>query len=322
MAPPLGYIPPADLDPAALAAHRAAESVLPAFAMPPVPEGVDKVVLTECWKHPRVVQALGYEFPGYHQLTGFCVGAGGGNALATCSFLDVLRRGHTERIVRPDPLRPYGRSREIIGWNYQGEGSTGAAFARAVLEGTPDGLTDGIPRPEVRDGLEFGASVEMRWSAARNNPAGVITEGKKHPVQTVAASLTTSDQVRDAVANGYPCTFANSLYVGRASVQGTPPVCVGRFDGSGGHQTSIQGWWNHPQLGELFLYVNQWTASTYPADPGGGPRCSCWVTRDELERRFNARDRFGNPDVECYPFSSYDGYPAQPDIPQLLDWRI
>lgn len=315
--PPLGWLGQDDLTPVGRFRHAAAVAQLAAVDVPPMPADVDKVILTDSWKHPKVIAALGYAFPGNHQLTGSCVGAGGGNALATIAFLDVIRFGHAERIIRPDWLRAYGRSRELLGDTRPGEGSTGATFAQAVLEGVCDGSFAGLPQPKLADGLEWSEGVEYQWSAAKNAPAAVVDESKRHPVKTISQSLTSSDQLAAFVANGYPCTFANSLYVNGATIQGTPPVAVGRFDRRGGHQTSIQGWWKHPQLGELFLYVNQWPASVYPADPGGGCRCSCWLSRREIDARFAA----GN-DVECYPFSGYEGYPAQPDVPALLNWLI
>lgn len=318
--PPLGYVPPADLDAPALDLHFGIVSTLPKFAMPPTPKlAAEKVVLTELWSHPKVVAALGFAFPGCHQNSGSCVGCGGGNGIFTTITTDALRRGDPERILVPGWLRPYGRSRELIGWTTPGSGSTGAAFAKAILEGVPDGKTAGMPQPELRDGLEFSERTEIAWSSVRSHPKNVINEGLRHPVKTVSASLRSADECRDALTNLFPVLFANSYYVGRARVvDEANPVAVGEFDSFGPHQVSLQGWWLHPKLGELFLMVNQWPASVYPKDPGGGPRCSCWVTKESLDRRFRAKDRFGNPDVEAYPLSGYEGYPAANDVEELF----
>ena len=50
----------------------------------------DKADLTKFWRHPKVVSALGFEYGGTHQLTGSCVGAGGGNPVGCGQPLAVL----------------------------------------------------------------------------------------------------------------------------------------------------------------------------------------------------------------------------------------
>lgn len=321
--PPLGYLHPDDMTPDARIRHYNAANNLPPATIPiMMGMDVDTVNLAEVWKHPTVKDALGFEYPGIHQLTGSCVWAGGTNAAVTCCALDVIRFGHAERILIPGTLRAYGRSRELLGDTSQGEGSSGATFAKALLEGVPDGKFQGMPQPTIKDGLEYGSSAELTWSSVRNHPSAVIEEGKHHPFKTISQSLRSTDEVWNMIANGYACTFANSYYIGRATMQSDPPVSVGVFDSYGPHQTSIQGIKTHPKLGRLFLYSNQWPKGFYPADASHGLRCGCWTTEDSLAKRFAAKTRYGEWDVECYPLSAYDGYPAQPDIPTLLHWLI
>lgn len=317
MTHPLGWISPDALAAPARQAHDAAVASLPPFQLANAVRAgwslPERLVLSAAWEHPLLVRALGWKYPGAHQLSGSCVGAGGGNALMTCIALDVLQRGDAEKIVLPGWLRPYGRSRQILGMNDQGEGSTGGAFAKAVTEGVPDGRFAGMPQPTLGDGLEYGASVEYRWASALTHPAAVVAEGKLHPVATVSQSVRDPSQIVPAMADGVVWTYACGYYVGSATLKGNPAVAVGRFDRAGGHQTSLQGYWQHPTEGMLLLYSNQWPASVYPEDGSGKPRCSCWVPYSEIERTLALRD------TEAYPFRGYEGYP---DLPALLDWRV
>ena len=111
-------------------------------------------------------------------------------------------------------------------------------------------------------------------------------------------------RMRQAILNYYPCTDASPKFVNQPRMQGSQsPAAVGRLDSDGGHQTSILGWWNHPELGELFWYMNQWPRSMYPADPGGGPAGGCWIT--SLAMDWICRNG------EVYAFSQFQGFPAQ-----------
>ena len=314
--PPLGWLDWHHRGNAQHEAHHRAVAAMPVFAAPPVvtPSFPQPLRLTDAWTHARVVEALGRPFQRWHQLTGSCVGAGAGNCAATVAMLDVLRFGHAERLLLPCWLPAYGESRRLAGMHGRGEGSLGSTMAVAAVKlGFPDLSAAGLPTPTEGDGLEYTERVEYDWSDGAAMPDAVRQEALRHPVRTVSPCGSAAD-VRAALANGYPCTLAYGYYAGRPRVQGTPPVLVGTLDSRGGHQVSLQGVWDHPALGPLYLQPNQWPASVYPADPAGGPPCSCWLPEREVERACRGG--------EVYAWSQYDGYPAQPDVPALLDWRI
>ncbi len=113
---------------------------------------------------------------------------------------------------------------------------------------------------------------------------------------------------RDAIRNLYPLTFASPWYMnpGSERVQGSKdPACVGSLSGDGGHQTSIQAVWDHPELGLLFWNENQWGLKTYKVDPKTGSGSGCWMTERDFNKVAQSRDG------EIYAYSQYDGYPAQ-----------
>lgn len=264
-----------------------------------------KILLTDLWKHEAVKSALGFEFTRFHQLTGSCVGAGGGNALVTLNAWEVVKKGDPELIVLPWWLYNYGQSRKRGGMRGRGEGSFGSTFAESVrLDGVVNALYPGLPKFRNEDGVVIGQSVEMEWSDGNHPDDALIAEAKVHPVQTTA-KMRSADDVRESIRNGYPVTIACSGYVNSPRVKGSGDnaVLYGIIDASGGHQTTLQGWWEHPEFGEQYLYVNQWPKGVYPTDPAGGPPCSCWVSKKTVE--------WIVAQGEAFSLSGYEGYPAQ-----------
>lgn len=266
----------------------------------------EKVLLTDTWKDQRVVSIFGKPFPGIHQLTGSCVGAGGGNVNFTLSAVEVIKNGDNENITFPMWLYTYGKSRQRGGLRGRGEGSFGSAYAEAAkLDGYISSSMDGVPSYTYKDdGIIYSSDDEMDWSNGAAIPNKFVNEGKKHIVRSTA-QLSNSEEVKEAILNGYPITIANDYYVGSGSVKGSGPnqVVVGKLDSYGPHQTSIQGYYNHPTLGDIFLYVNQWGRGIYPTDPAGGPVSSVWIMPKDVD--------YICKKGEIYAFSQYEGFPAQ-----------
>lgn len=306
---PLGWIPfharTGDMDDAHNAALR---SMRPMFRISGVSREAGPFVnLMETWKDPSVVKAIGFEFPGIHQLTGSCVGAGGGNAIFTLSAVEVLLKSDPEQIILPFWLHPYGISRALIGERTEGEGSLGSAFAEAAKRGCYSQKEPGLPPFENRDGLTWGERIEKKWSNGIAISQDWIALALKHPVKSTDPVKSARDG-RDAIRNLYPLTFASPWFMnpGSERIQGSREPCmVGSLSGNGGHQTSILAVWDHPELGLLFWNENQWGLSTYKECPAMKRRAGCWMT----ERDFEKVARSG--DGEIYAFSQYDGYPAQ-----------
>lgn len=72
-----GWTPPQFRSPEQHEAHEAAERSMPtAWVFGRDNEDADFADLTRTWKHPRVVEALGFPYTGTHQLTGSCFPAG------------------------------------------------------------------------------------------------------------------------------------------------------------------------------------------------------------------------------------------------------
>lgn len=307
-----GWIPQDERTPEQQKLHNELVERMPAFGLygdkPPV--GF-KILLTDLWKHPKTIEALGEAFLGWFQYTGSCVGVGGGNAQQSTLLADKLIRNEPEKPVLVLWPYNYGRSRQLGGMRGRGEGSFGSTFAKSASEdGSPDWEGEGLPPVSKANGMfVIGRNAELQWSDGTFAPQSVREEAKGH--KFISAPLSSADQVRDAIVNGYAVTRAGMVFTnpGTASVQGD--ALIGRYNGRGGHQESWLGYWNHPTHGELFYEMNQWGANAYGTCPSGAAPGGCWIRKADVESFCKARY------AEVYALSNYEGYPARPEV---FDW--
>lgn len=292
-----GWIPPALRTPTQRVAHEFAWGELAKLEFTGTTnEEPAKVDLTEIWAHPDVKAALGFEFPGVHQYTGSCVGAGLGNMGFTLAAIEVVRLKEPELIHIPFWLLPYGRSRYYAGDRRPGEGSMGSTGAKAVKEdGWVDAAHSGLPPYKLDDGLSWYADAEYSWSDGdAQQTMNLLPESRLHLVKTVAP-VTNTDELEQGIRNYFPATNATDL-IPNTHVEADGEA-YGRVSHQGGHQTTFQGVWRHPTKGKrFFLYVNQWGLDW-------GKRGKCWIPDEDAL----AIIRDGE---ETYLFSQFQGFPA------------
>lgn len=301
-----GWVPPEQRSDEQHEADAAALSRMPRFEVfgkGPF-EDADKVDLTQLWRHPAVVAALGFPYPGTHQLTGSCVGAGSGNVVASVNFVEVLKFGDPEKVILPFYPYHYGRGRLKSGMGGRGEGSSGSGQAEAIrTDGVLDNLSHpDLPKPTNSDALVWGGSVEMAWSAGGQSPCkDWLDKGRVHPIKTVAP-LRSAGDVRQALVNLFPVTCA-SMYGHTPRIESG--VLLGRRGPQWSHQMSIHAWWKHPALGPIYWLHNQWGLDAHGRCPTGMPGGGVWILESDVEWIC----RTG----EVFAFSGMDGYPA-PDF--------
>lgn len=272
-------------------------------------ESEPDVNLCALWSHPTVTRVLGFAYPGTHQLTGSCVGAGGGNVAASLAYKEVIRDADPEKVILPFYPYTYGCSRKRMGDDGPGEGSLGSAWAEAARE---DGILDNLshsdlPQPKNSDALVWGKEVEMAWSAGGRKPCtDWLTAGRVHPIKTVS-ELKTAEDVRKALLNYYPVTEA-SMYGFEAREENG--VLLGRRGPRWSHQMSFHAVWKHPQHGWIYYLMNQWGRGAHGKCPSGMPEGGVWILEQDVEWIC----RSGG---EVYAFSEYNGYPA-PDF--VIPW--
>jgi hypothetical protein len=281
--------------------EAAAVAAMPPFRIEGTQADPDRVALYDLWRHPDVVKLIGFEYPGVRQVSGACVGAGGGNALFSLLCADALIRGEPEHILVPFWLLPYGWSRYHSGFYYPGEGSSGAGFAKAVREnGVVPAGSPGLPPYQNQDGLCWGKETEIAWSDGDDQPAAWQPPAKQHLVQTTARCRN-ADDVIAAIRNYYPCTTA-SMYAFKASVTSDPPVLLARAQGQWCHQMSMHAAWKHPKLGWILWLQNQW-GDYHGHDPAGGPKGGAWIIAADVTWMCQTG--------EVYAFSGLAGFPAR-----------
>jgi hypothetical protein len=317
---PTGWIEPKDRTQEQQDAHDAALAAMPKFALgaSDIPTGPLNIRLFAAWSHPDVVKDTGITFDRFHQLTGSCVGAGGGNALFTLIAAQRLLATDPTKAFVPWWPHPYGQSRAIAGFRGRGEGSLGSTFFQALKKyGVPDSAeatAQGVPGFKDEDGFTLTQKQEMDWSDGGSELVKSFNdEAMKRPLGS-GVEVTDITGIRAALANGYPLTFACSRYIGSARV--SDGVLLGYWDSNGGHQQSLHAVWDHPSKGPLYWAQNNWPASVYPRDPAGGPVCGCWVTEANVANALRY-------DSEVFALSHLEGGLAvQPDVQEKFSWYI
>lgn len=320
MPPPLGWVEPVDRTAEQNKAHADAVAAMPNFAIQaPLVTGPVKVMLTDFWKSDDVKTDIGREFTGFHQLTGSCVGASAGNAIATLSFVQrSIADQPTQAFVPWWPFF-YGRTRYNEGDRGQGEGAVDSVMGQTLKkEGVFSAKEQGLPWFREDDGFYLTEKLEYQWSDGGSKLViGWAPVAKEHLVGTVAP-LYTTDDIKAAIVNGYPVLDGCSMYVGHGKVVGSGDSAYvqGHYDGRGGHSTCFLGYWDHPNDGPIFAYCNQWGNKVYPPDPAGLPPCCVWMTETEVKKLFTL---YGGANGETMALSHLSYFPAQPAV---VDWLV
>ncbi len=305
-----GWISPANRTPDQQAANTNALLSRAAFnlTLPNVPVGT-RLDLTTLWKDPDVVADIGQPFTGFYQFTGSCVGVSTGNAVATLSFVQRKLAENPTKAMVPFWGYDYGMCRQAEGDHGQGEGAIDSVMFETVRGGVLDSKEAGLPAFSVTsDGYQLTKSLEMKWSDGAGPAQQYVSAAKKFPVGSTATHNTTDDIIA-AILNGYPVLDGCDLYCGGGKVDSNG-VCLGKFDGRGGHSTCFLGAWLHPVLSWLLLYSNQWATSTYPDDSSGKGRCTCWMLKKDADSLF----RNGGSNGETAALSGLTYFPAQPAV--------
>jgi hypothetical protein len=279
-----GWIPPHRRTATQKQNHNQIASNVGRFSMPRLGVYKDstKVCLWDCWKPAK----KDYNFLGMHQITGSCVGAGGGQMLWSLQAADLVKRGDRGSAHIPLWLYPYGVSRTLLGENRPGEGSTGSTFAQAVRDYgyyMADVQEEGIPKYQDGDGYIWGEQTELKFSIESGTPKNIRDESKIYLVKTFAKARTTDD-VREGIRNFFGVTCASD-WGGLMTCQvqgGNNPVLMSRHATTWNHQMSVHGWWDHPTLGEIFYIKNNW-GDCHGHDPSGAPPGGFWISKKDMQ---------------------------------------
>ena len=256
------------------------------------------------WKH--TIAVTGSHLPTIRQEIGDCVSQGSKNGVEYLLCGQIVK-GELQSFEPVAQYYHYAYGRMIIGkGQIRGpDGSVGSWQADGVREGgvLPMSFGGGMP--------EYNGKVSSQW-AVRKPEAKYIAEGKRHTVVTTAM-VTTYEEVRDAIANGYPVVICSN--VGFAMQP--------RVDG-GKHFGSPQGTWNHCMVlvgiddtvkapsfagnrsgkkGAAYC-LNSWGPDAHGSPADDAPPGGFWISRDVIVRMVSQEDSFA--------YSGLNGFLAAP----------
>lgn len=256
------------------------------------------------WK--SAISVTGNHLPTIRQEIGDCVSQGSKNGMEYALVADIAKGAPFEFKPIFQPYH-YSYGRMVIGkGQIRGpDGSVGSWQADAVREA-------GFIATDFEGGMpEYSGRVSSEW-AVRKPAAKYIAEGKRHTV-AVTAMVTTYEEVRDALANGYPIVICSDRGF----------ALQPRVDG-GKHWGTPQGTWNHCMCligiddtvkGPTFAgnrsgkkgaayCLNSWGPDAHGQPADDAPPGGFWISRDVIEYIVRQEDSFA--------YSGVNGFVAAP----------
>lgn len=246
-----------------------------------------------------------------------CVGAGCGRAVSHSALGDCVARGESEEVQVQCWLPTYGVGRQIAGMRGRGEGSFGAAQAKAVEQfGLVHLNFEGMPEPTIRSGwMSYSASTEYMFShpnAWRGFDKNAVRDhAQKHNVQHVTR-IGSLDELDQCLAQFFGVTVACQFGTRRPQVR--DGYLVAEWNASWAHQQNISGRVVHPSLGVLYLIDNQWGPNAHGRCPELskiGVFGSYWIRSATMEKILRSRG------AEVFGMSNTNGFDQR-----KIDWNI
>lgn len=246
------------------------------------------------WEFAKRV--YGKHLPTWFQQTGDCVSMGATNAgqYLSCFQIGALRREQKFRLWFPPYI--YATSRVDVGRGALGRsaGSTGAWAVESMRK-------LGVLFMDDQRVPQYSGNLADEWGY-RGAPAEFKSLARDNPVFE-AAPVRTADEVKIALDNYWPCTYAIMWYYGQGATEYRGHRVMQRQGRAvGGHQVCLL-FWNDEIDGAYCL--NSWgedahrgPTSKYDEPPGGA-----YILRRDLERDLQQNQ------VEVYALKGFEGEP-------------
>lgn len=274
------------------------------------------------------------------QLTGSCVNGGGFTTTTTRIAMEILKGIRSEGALLPFTLIAYGQARGS--GRSEGSGASATEFAAKLKEvGAPPFGTPGLPAPlmlNVKNRTDAKVvvfteataqqlrtldsddrrltGVELRFSASGNHKQEWLDVAKKFNFQYVRCR--SAEEVKRELRRGRPITCAGMWGGKTQGLQyvGEPRVLMNTHSSSWSHQQSIPGFWEHPTLGDIFFWLNQWfgidqngmAVPVHGEVTNGEPPGGYWTASKDVDWQINN-------DGEVYAIYDHSGFDAP------IDWR-
>lgn len=262
--------------------------------------GIGKIiVLTD------IIEKVAGSFKSRYQGTTDCVAEASGLAVDIAKAVDIwVNKEFEEWISITSSEEIYGGSRNIIGQGRLGNsgGSIGAWASKWLTDygALPRGKYGNI------DTTVYSKDRANKWGNPKFGvPSELIPYIKLHPLQ-ITSQVSSYEQARDLIANGYPITVCSNLgFSNQRDKNG-----VSKPSGSWAHCMCIIGVWDDGNIQRLCI-MNSWGENW-----NGGPRThnqpdgSFWVEADIVEKYMFSQN-------DSWAFSGYTGFE-----PKELNTRI
>jgi hypothetical protein len=293
----MGWIPPKDRS---YGVAKQAELImqdmplLTAAGRPIAGTGAGEVVLLHKW----LARVAGY-FPVLRQAIGDCVSFGWATGIMTALAADIMHKQQQEQWPGAEIATEwiYGTSRVLVGRGRLGnsDGSIGSWAARAVLDhGTLIRKKYGS-----HDLTRYSGRTAKSWGY-RGLPAEALEPtADEHPVSQKPALVTSYEQARDAIANGYPVPVCSNYgFQDRRDSQG-----FARKSGSWAHCMCFIAVDDTSRPG--LLCMNSWGANWISGPKRHEqPEGSFWVDAKVADGMLRQNDSFAIP--------GYEGFQSRP----------
>lgn len=232
------------------------------------------------------------------QLTGDCVSMGAVNVIDYVAANEIYRNGDAEVLRRAFPPFIYSAARVLVGGGrLRGAGAVGAwAAVVAQRYGTLAKDAPGVP--------QYSKAVAETWG--NRSPSPAILAAAKPQVFKSVARIRTYEDVRDAVANYYGCTFASS-WVPSTGAKLADGVLwgVGQFSRKSGHQMAFIAVNDAARRPRVYV-INSWGSGAHGKPQNGEPPGGFWIDADLVNKILAQNDSF--------VFSQFNGFPGQPRL--------
>ena len=274
--------------------YKAQQPLFGLAAKPIQESGRGKVVLL----HKVVEQMLGY-FPIELQEIGDCVSHGFGGAIDTLTIVQIAVRNLPQSFAGLTATEwIYGTSRVLQGGGRLGneDGSLGA-WAQAAVKQHGTLLRKAYGDIDLTN---YSGATAKDWGNT-GLPTHLEEQADEHPVQTTAL-VTSYEEVRDAIANGFPVAICSTQGfsdvrddMGFAKAQGKWPHCM--------YLVSLDDTGERPGA----LCINSW-GKDWISGPKrhGQPDGSFWIDADIVDSIVKQGD--------SWALSNFKGYPDNTDL--------
>jgi hypothetical protein len=245
-----------------------------------------------------VIAVNGEHLPNIAQLIGDCVSFGTAHAIEYLQCVQSNRGPPAGGYHPVSTMFLYGASRVTIGSehgsHFSGDGSVGAYAAEAANKlGVLPSDNPKCPTYNAANARDWGRRGPPQWA---------LDAASSFKVQTVA-QMKTTDDVRDAICNGYPVTICSQF--GTNTIRPQDGRMVAKHDASWGHCMCIVGYDGSGR--QPYWYVlNSWGPDAHPAPLQGEPPGGFWIDQKTLAYIVDPRKS-----GDCWAFSSFVGFPAQ-----------